>query len=71
VIDPASALSACESFYVIVGPAAAVLIGLQFVVMTLTAERRWLPEQAQGPAAGPRVLRQSREGEACRGNADS
>lgn len=34
-----SALSAWDSFYIIVGPAAGALIGLQFVVMTLMAER--------------------------------
>jgi hypothetical protein len=35
-------LSAWESFYVIVGSSAAALIGLQFVVMTLIADRRRL-----------------------------
>jgi hypothetical protein len=34
-----SALSAWDSFYVIVGSAAGALIGLQFVVMTLVADR--------------------------------
>jgi hypothetical protein len=34
------ALSAWESFYVIVGSSAGALIGLQFVVMTLSAGRR-------------------------------
>jgi hypothetical protein len=34
-----SALSEWDSFYIIVGPAAGALIGLQFVVMTLMAER--------------------------------
>jgi hypothetical protein len=34
-----SALSEWDSFYVIVGSAAGALIGLQFVVMTLVAER--------------------------------
>lgn len=34
-----SELAAWDSFYVIVGPAAGALIGLQFVVMTLIAER--------------------------------
>jgi hypothetical protein len=34
-----SALSAWDSFYIIVGPAAGALIGLQFVVMTLMADR--------------------------------
>ena len=34
-----SELAAWDSFYVIVGSAAGALIGLQFVVMTLIAER--------------------------------
>jgi hypothetical protein len=34
-----TALSAWDSFYIIVGPAAGALIGLQFVVMTLMADR--------------------------------
>ena len=34
--------SAWESFYVIVGSSGGALIGLQFVVITLTAERRHL-----------------------------
>ncbi|HJW40279.1 MAG TPA: hypothetical protein VJ476_03515, partial [Rhizomicrobium sp.] len=34
-----SVLSAWDSFYIIVGPAAGALIGLQFVVMTLMADR--------------------------------
>jgi len=38
-----------ESFYVIVGAAAGALIGLQFVVMTLIAER---PHARAGEAAG-------------------
>lgn len=36
----ASALSAWESFYVIIGSSAAVLVGLQFVAITLVAELR-------------------------------
>jgi hypothetical protein len=35
----ASALVEWDSFYLIVGPAAGALIGLQFVIMTLMAER--------------------------------
>jgi hypothetical protein len=35
-----SQLSAWESFYVIVGSSGAALVGLQFVVLTLVAERR-------------------------------
>jgi len=38
--ESAGALSAWESFYVIVGSSGGALIGLQFVVMTLIAERR-------------------------------
>jgi len=37
--EPASALSAWESFYVIVGSSGGALIGLQFVVITLIADR--------------------------------
>src|SRR6185295_5650489 len=36
--EPASALSAWESFYVIVGSSGGALIGLQFVVMALIAD---------------------------------
>jgi len=38
--DPASALSAWENFYVIVGSSGGALIGLQFVVITLIADSR-------------------------------
>jgi hypothetical protein len=38
--EPASALSAWESFYVIVGSSGGALIGLQFVVITLIAGSR-------------------------------
>jgi hypothetical protein len=38
--ESASALSAWESFYVIVGSSGGALIGLQFVVITLIADRR-------------------------------
>jgi hypothetical protein len=38
--ESAAALSAWESFYVIVGSSGGALIGLQFVVVTLIAERR-------------------------------
>jgi hypothetical protein len=38
--DHASALAAWESFYVIVGSSGGALIGLQFVVITLIADRR-------------------------------
>lgn len=43
-------LSAWDSFYVIVGPSAGALIGLQFVVLTLVADRP-PPNAAQGGAA--------------------
>jgi hypothetical protein len=39
VIDDMTALSGWENFYVVVGSAAGALIGLQFVVMTLVAQR--------------------------------
>jgi hypothetical protein len=38
--ETASALSSWESFYVIVGSSGGALIGLQFVVITLIADRR-------------------------------
>jgi hypothetical protein len=38
--EPASVVSAWQSFFVIVGSSAAALIGLQFVVITLIADRR-------------------------------
>ena len=40
--ESATALSAWESFYVIVGSSGGALIGLQFVVITLIADRRAL-----------------------------
>jgi hypothetical protein len=45
-----NALSGWENFYVIVGSSAGALIGLQFVVITLIADRPIAPGQAQ--AAG-------------------
>jgi hypothetical protein len=48
--ESSSALSAWESFYVIVGSSAAALTGLTFVVITLAAERRH-PQTARGIAA--------------------
>jgi hypothetical protein len=42
VTEPTSAISAWENFYVIVGSSGGALIGLQFVVITLIAERRHL-----------------------------
>ena len=45
-----SAFSEWESFYVIVGSSAGALIGLQFVVLTLLAERPQ-PRMAEGSAA--------------------
>ena len=41
--ESTSALSAWESFYVIVGSSGAALVGIQFVVMTLIANRRRRP----------------------------
>jgi hypothetical protein len=43
-----SALSAWESFYVIVGSSGGALIGLQFVVITLIADRRSLADATAG-----------------------
>src|ERR1041385_4955557 len=42
-MEHATALSAWESFYVIVGSSGGALIGLQFVVITLIAENRNVP----------------------------
>jgi hypothetical protein len=42
-----TALSGWENFYVIVGSSAGALIGLQFVVITLIADRPIAPGQAQ------------------------
>lgn len=42
--ESATALSAWESFYVIVGSSGGALIGLQFVVITLIADRRELAQ---------------------------
>jgi hypothetical protein len=47
VIDDMTALSGWENFYVIVGSSAGALIGLQFVVMTLIANRPIAPGEAQ------------------------
>jgi hypothetical protein len=52
-----SELAAWDSFYVIVGSAAAALIGLQFVVMTLIAERPPLRAAEAGAAfATPTIV---------------
>jgi hypothetical protein len=46
-----------ESFYVIVGAAAGALIGLQFVVMTLLADKPTLASPEAGAAfASPNVV---------------
>lgn len=50
--EPATALSAWESFYVIVGSSGGALIGLQFVVITLIADRRHLATAAALSAFG-------------------
>ena len=50
-------LAAWDSFYVIVGSAAGALIGLQFVVMTLVAQRPSTPVPEAGAAfATPTVI---------------
>lgn len=46
-----TALSGWENFYVIVGSSAGALIGLQFVVITLIADRPIGPGQGKGAAA--------------------
>src|SRR5215470_13438761 len=52
-----SELDEWESFYVIVGPAAGALIGLQFVVVTLIAERPSLRIAEAGAAfATPSIV---------------
>ena len=52
-----TALKEWESFYVIVGSSAGALIGLQFVVMTLIAERPVPPTEALGKAlATPTIV---------------
>ena len=51
-----SELSEWDSFYVIVGSAAGALVGLQFVVMTLIAERPPRSPEAGSAFATPTVL---------------
>src|SRR5215467_10204085 len=52
-----SELDAWDSFYIIVGPAAGALIGLQFVVVTLIAERPSLRIAEAGAAfATPSIV---------------
>src|SRR2546426_11591171 len=52
-----SELAEWDSFYIIVGPAAGALIGLQFVVMTLIAERPPLRAAEAGAAfATPTIV---------------
>jgi hypothetical protein len=57
VTEPvASAVAAWESFYVIVGSSAAALTGLQFVVITLSMERRSAKAPAIAAFASPTVV---------------
>jgi hypothetical protein len=52
-----TALSEWENFYVIVGSSAGALIGLQFVVMTLIADKQAATSEALGSAFGtPNVI---------------
>ena len=53
-----TALAGWENFYVIVGSSAGALIGLQFVVLTLVAERAsaWTDEHAGAAFATPSVV---------------
>jgi hypothetical protein len=50
-VADATVLSGWENFYVIVGSSAGALIGLQFVVMTLLADRPAIPGQAKAGSA--------------------
>src|SRR5258705_10135295 len=52
MIESASTLSSWESFYVIVGSSGGALIGLQFVVITLIANRRELAKAGALSAFG-------------------
>jgi hypothetical protein len=52
IIDDMTELAEWDSFYLIVGGAAGALIGLQFVVMTLIAERPGPPAADAGAAFG-------------------
>jgi hypothetical protein len=55
--DDMAELTGWDSFYVIVGSAAGALIGLQFVVMTLVAQRPSTPAPEAGAAfATPTVI---------------
>jgi hypothetical protein len=57
MIEPASAPSSWESFYVIIGSSGGALIGLQFVVITLIAEsRRRTAEGSLGAFGTPTVV---------------
>lgn len=48
------ALSSWQNYYIVVGPAAAALIGIQFVVITLVAsQRRSVPAEALHAFASP------------------
>ena len=49
--ESATALSARESFYVIVGSSGGALIGLQFVVITLIADNRLFASQGAALSA--------------------
>jgi len=52
-----TALGEWENFYVIVGSSAGALIGLQFVVMTLIAEKQVATSEALGSAFGtPNII---------------
>jgi hypothetical protein len=52
-----TALTEWENFCVIVGSSAGALIGLQFVVMTLVADKRVATSEALGSAFGtPNII---------------
>lgn len=55
--DSVTPLAEWQNFYVIVGSSAGALIGLQFVVMTLIAERPVAPTELLGKAlATPTIV---------------
>lgn len=54
--NPMTALAGWENFYVIVGSSAGALIGLQFVVMTLIAERPTTQATAGAAFATPTIV---------------
>src|SRR3977135_1657151 len=58
VVEPTalSPFAAWESFYVIIGSSAAALTGLQFVVIVLGAEARWVRGPELGAFGTPTIV---------------